>query len=912
MKKIIIALLLICTVSNVCAYAQETGKNSDDLTQAAEIISAFGIINGYNGASFGKNEIVKRSEAAAAVAGLLKIPENNNLNTFKDVPVSHRAKGYIEALSAVKIVSGTKDGFFEPDAAVTKYQAAVMLLNAMGYGHIAEQNGGYEKFILKLKLYDGILKDDKTPVTFAEFAKMILNALDKPLVRLKLNNKTASYEEDADATLLSEYLDIYEEYGTVSANEFTHITSEGGVAAGRVEIDGEVYYTGGTNVWKEIGRSIKFYYRDEKNGKKVILYYCKDGGKSIKLNAQDIISFENNILTYQEDFDGKIRSKEVKLSETADVIFNGQYKICEKNDFLPVTGSIELYDSDENGKYDAVYIMSYATYIADTVNGGEQRITDKYGKAPLEFKTGDFVNIELDGKKIEISEISAGDVLSVAANEVCYDSGYPVVSDKSEIYDIKVSRSAAEGKIEAMEDEYITVDQKRYRVSDALAYEIARGSAGKLTLGLSAKFYIDAFGEIAGFEKNTALPVEGNYGYAIEADISDESAKGTVYLKIFDFKIQDIIDIGCAKKVKVDGKTADDAEKIYKALCLSYNGEYTKEFAPRLIVYKTDSAGLVNFIDTDYVSDRENSENSLVFDQNQKTRMYANNVFGGDIAIGNDSVILAVPRIRASAKPLQNVSGSQREFICNKDSAEYIYFRKLAFSANSTKYPVESYNIKDNGQAAVIIYYYTPSSNKAAIGSDSSQTMIVDRVRKVVIGDGFGYEVRGFSQEKSYSLFFAEPDSVVADVRTEDDGTVRQSEISPLSLKQGDVIKYSNLKQNTNITLRAERLFAADKENTYSEKYYTQADKNSNIAREEYFNAFNVAYGRILKSEGGVMKADFGSVQKVYNVSSSAVCAYDKTGKTIKQLEYERLAEYQDVVVITANGSVKAVYAYNY
>jgi len=63
MKKIIIALLLICIASNAYGFSYENGESSIYYREAIEKVSAFGIMHGYEDGSFGGEEIVKRSEA---------------------------------------------------------------------------------------------------------------------------------------------------------------------------------------------------------------------------------------------------------------------------------------------------------------------------------------------------------------------------------------------------------------------------------------------------------------------------------------------------------------------------------------------------------------------------------------------------------------------------------------------------------------------------------------------------------------------------------------------------------------------------------------------------------------------------------------------------------------------------------
>ncbi|MGN0164328.1 MAG: S-layer homology domain-containing protein [Candidatus Ornithomonoglobus sp.] len=132
---------------------------------------------------------VSRAETAKILSAIMGYSDNEpsrRILTFKDMPSSHWAFGYVENAYASGVIDGDDYGFFNPDDNVTYAQMCKMLVCALGYGNYAENIGGYphgyisEAMTLGLnKELDGAAADEE--LSRLDVMLMAYNTLDVPL-----------------------------------------------------------------------------------------------------------------------------------------------------------------------------------------------------------------------------------------------------------------------------------------------------------------------------------------------------------------------------------------------------------------------------------------------------------------------------------------------------------------------------------------------------------------------------------------------------------------------------------------------------------------------------------------------------------------------------------------------------------
>ena len=210
MKKflsLVLALVMTMSLVTVSAGAKDFNDAGDvQHTEAVEVLSAIGVINGMPDGSFNPKGSLTRAQAAKIITSITLTPETaaeltTDTAPFADVAASHWAAGYIAEGVDAGILAGTGAGKFSPDAELKGFEFAKMLLVALGYDATAEGMTGstwsiaVAKLAKKVGLTAGIsgFVGNKV-ITREEAAQMALNALKKEKV---------GYDETAGSTSIT-------------------------------------------------------------------------------------------------------------------------------------------------------------------------------------------------------------------------------------------------------------------------------------------------------------------------------------------------------------------------------------------------------------------------------------------------------------------------------------------------------------------------------------------------------------------------------------------------------------------------------------------------------------------------------------------------------------------------------------
>ena len=197
-KKVLALVLVIATLFSFAAMAN--AKTLEDYSDASEVkyeeavsvLSALGIINGYDGA-FHPGDDIDRDEMAKMVAVLRNAGDFDaslyaSANKFADAKGSW-AEGYIAYCAQVGIVNGRNASTFDPEGKVTGVEVLKMLLCTLGYD--AKEQGyvgaNWQVNVLrdakKSDLLDGLADMDVyAAATRDQAAQMFLNALKANMV----------------------------------------------------------------------------------------------------------------------------------------------------------------------------------------------------------------------------------------------------------------------------------------------------------------------------------------------------------------------------------------------------------------------------------------------------------------------------------------------------------------------------------------------------------------------------------------------------------------------------------------------------------------------------------------------------------------------------------------------------------
>ena len=180
-------------------------------TEAVNMLSALGVINGYTDGSFKPNDTVTRAEMAKMIyvlrTGSDKATAYENATTkFTDIK-GHWAAPYIKYCEAMGIIAGKSATKFDPDATVTGEETAKMLLVTIGYDAAKAGLVGtaWAQKSTALATENGLLEDVDASLGLALprqwAAQMIYNAVDADTVSYNADGQVVKTEKTENSTV---------------------------------------------------------------------------------------------------------------------------------------------------------------------------------------------------------------------------------------------------------------------------------------------------------------------------------------------------------------------------------------------------------------------------------------------------------------------------------------------------------------------------------------------------------------------------------------------------------------------------------------------------------------------------------------------------------------------------------------
>ena len=174
-------LIGVFTSLNVMAYDDLSTSSQNT---AASLVTALGIMEADSSADFCSKTIVTRGQFALYVTRLLKYSVSKASagakGSFDDVDISTEQGAAVQLLADMGAVSkGARE--FNPNVGINYNEAVRMLLSALGYDIMAQNNGGYPSGYTRVasdnKLNDGLGGISTTALTKPEVAVILYNAL---------------------------------------------------------------------------------------------------------------------------------------------------------------------------------------------------------------------------------------------------------------------------------------------------------------------------------------------------------------------------------------------------------------------------------------------------------------------------------------------------------------------------------------------------------------------------------------------------------------------------------------------------------------------------------------------------------------------------------------------------------------
>jgi hypothetical protein len=217
MKKLLaLVLALVMTLGLATVSSNAAFKDADKIehTEAVEVLTSLGVLNGMGDGSFQPEGNVTRAQMAKMIAIIMLGADVNDsafVGTSSDLTDinGHWAEGFIKFCVAQGIVAGKGNGKFDPDANVTTVEASKMLLVALGFSSDVQEYTG-DQWAIKVtkdaatkKLLEDLsdMKAGKA-ITRDEAAQMIWNTVQRGMII-----KSAGQERTNDGKITDSYRD---------------------------------------------------------------------------------------------------------------------------------------------------------------------------------------------------------------------------------------------------------------------------------------------------------------------------------------------------------------------------------------------------------------------------------------------------------------------------------------------------------------------------------------------------------------------------------------------------------------------------------------------------------------------------------------------------------------------------------
>ena len=136
LKKTLCLVLCLAMMAGLCVFASADFKDQGKIEneEAVAVLTGIGVIQGDDKGNFNPEGTLTRAEATVIITKLLGAADiKASTDKFTDVKADFWGMPFIAYCVAEGVVAGMGDGTFAPNAKLTGYQWATLLLRAIGY-----------------------------------------------------------------------------------------------------------------------------------------------------------------------------------------------------------------------------------------------------------------------------------------------------------------------------------------------------------------------------------------------------------------------------------------------------------------------------------------------------------------------------------------------------------------------------------------------------------------------------------------------------------------------------------------------------------------------------------------------------------------------------------------------------------
>ncbi len=631
MKKIISHILLICMILSLFTFESVMAENGLTERQTM-ILNATGVLND----EYSFDAKVTKAQFAQMIAKVYY--GDMDLDMF-DVsqPLPKDVDEYSDYANAVKLLHSKgflpvdNFGRFFPEKSITANEAISIVLRAMGYTekYIKVLAGSDNAFAMMNELTEGMTTLEGEELNVYSAYNLIYNMLYFDISDL--------YEDvNSELLFMSESLNLYEVKGVIDDDGVISLDGATNHSSDYIAIDGEPFINecGYNNLF---GQSVYGIYKyDRKQNEKTLICVCENVRKNnlTTILSYDITRLDNRTYYYYEDSVSS-KTKSIHVPTDAVIIYNekplGLYDNFEDSMLLPENGRLRFYDNDNDGNVDILRVESFDTGIVKSVDTEKEKIYVN-GSRIIDLEGRDAIIEYQDGTLIELGSV-------IKDNTVLYAE-----SLDGSIVKLVVSNELYSDKVTGINNSDATTVSTEKGANYAFS-KYALDNCGEIEVGQFYKFYMNAFGRVAYWEKDI-MPNEYTYG-CIAKIISPEDMEPE------DYTVRIFTQYGESERYKLAKKVLiieeDGTEKYLK------RDELPAQLTYRGVVrFKLNANRELNSIELPYTKgNRPDQDDRLYYIVDSYTNSngsdYFTNVsegqvnYGGATIIDSDTVVFHCP-----------------------------------------------------------------------------------------------------------------------------------------------------------------------------------------------------------------------------------------------------------------------------
>lgn len=542
MKKVLSLVLVIAMVLSSMSFAFAAPKFEDvagDYEEAVGVLTALGVVTGYEDGTYRPERVVTRAEMAKLIVEILGYGDlvAGSKSNFSDTQ-GHWADAWIALAAGRGLVVGTGDGKFTPDRQVSYDEAITMVVRALGYTDNSNELKGmtwptnFKVKAAELKLLNKV-KSVAGGADRGGVAQLLFNALNATLVTVTT---------DGDVTALFDTVEDKKEERLLLSRLAGKKPLT--VNADYVDPDHKNYKGNVVDLTPYMYQDITVY---EKDG---VVVYVKGVDSLVLKGTVDTHDEEEDIFEVEdakEDVYTMLvgNTKNENIADNTPVLLNGEevdFEDVVNLEGAEVTVVLKGAEGDKISKTVAQEVVGIVAKLATVTVQAEEDY--KAGEVeilafnddvvlPVASKKVDFDRLVVKGAVDTVEDIEEDDVLTLY-----YGKG--LIDDDVKL-EIVVSRDTVEGKVTRITVDSdgalskIFVDGKSYSLNDDFDDEITVKDEGTFFLDFEGKIF-SAETESDVTPANYALVLSVTNGYITQNEAEDDIVLRDAKVKVLTAK----------------------------------------------------------------------------------------------------------------------------------------------------------------------------------------------------------------------------------------------------------------------------------------------------------------------------------------------------------------------------------------